>query len=230
MDAATATPDLLDEDVDVPDTIPESLTEATVAVMPPPAPEPGPEPDGEKTHTLLEVVERYGQYVALFVGAGLISGSVVHFPLAPVRYAVIGTVGAVVFAIASVLSDRAGKDAAGVARLAISSLALALGIGMISGSIQHFQDIPQRAAELIPIGLALSVAAFVVRNELRVKKDDLAALGLWTVTAVVALVIGLGLIADGMKAPAGGDGATGKKSETAGEKPAESSDDHAHGH
>lgn len=151
-------------------------------------------------HSLVEVVTQYGQYVALFVGAGLISGSVVHFPLAPTRYAIIGGIGAAIFAVASVLTDRAGKDVTALARIAVSSLALALGIGMISGSIQHFQDIPERAARLIPIGLTLSVVAFIVRNALRPKKDDVAAIALWAVTAVAALGIGLGHVADRLTA------------------------------
>jgi hypothetical protein len=140
-------PPVSEEQFRVPDTIPVDLV-----------------PQGPSFGAL---VNRYGQYVALFVGAGLISGSVVHFPLAPTRYAIIGGVGAAIFALASVLGERAGKDAAGLVRLALSSLALALGIGMMSGSVQHFQDIPDRAARLIPIGLLLSAAAFVVRNELR---------------------------------------------------------------
>ena len=166
-------------------------------------------PAAPEHHSLVEVVTQYGQYVALFVGAGLISGSVVHFPLAPTRYAIIGGIGAAIFAVASVLSDRAGKDVMALARIAVSSLALALGIGMISGSIQHFQDIPERAARLIPIGLTLSVGAFIVRNALRPKKDDLAAIALWAVTAVAVLAIGLGQVADRMTAePARGTEST----------------------
>lgn len=181
----------------MPDTIPVDLLEPGGATTAAHAP---------RHHTLTEVLSRYGTYLALFVGAGLISGAVVHFPLAPTRYAVIGGVGAAVFAVASVLADRAGRDALGIARLAIASLALALGIGMVSGSIQHFQDIPERASKLVPIGLALSVAAFIVRNELRPKKDDLAAVALWAVVAVVALGLGLGRLADTMEAGGAGHG------------------------
>lgn len=159
---------------------------------------------GEGNDSLMKVVTEYGKYVALFVGAGLISGSVVHFPLAPVRYAIIGGIGGAIFAVASVLADRAGKDTVAVARLAVSSLLLALGIGMISGSIQHFQDIPDRAANLIPLGVALSITAFIVRNDLRPRRDDIAALALWTVTAVLFLGIGLGRLADAVPAPAAG--------------------------
>ena len=166
----------------VPDTVPADLL--------------GQRPAAAPRDSLITVAGRYAEYVALFVGAGLISGAVVHFPLAPARYAVIGGFGAVLFAAASVLADRQSRDPTALVRLAVTSLVLALGIGMISGSIQHFQDIPERAAQLIPIGLAISVAAFVLRNELRPAKDDLAALALWTVVGVVALGVLLGTLAD----------------------------------
>lgn len=192
-----------------PDTIPDDLVEgARHDAAPSPAGAPAASdaalPAEASNDSLTSVVTQYGKYVALFVGAGLISGSVVHFPLAPVRYAIIGGVGGAIFAVASVLSDRAGKDTAAVIRLAISSLLLALGIGMISGSIQHFQDIPDRASRLIPLGVALSISAFIVRNDLRPRRDDIAALALWTVTAVLFLGIGLGKVADAVPAPAAG--------------------------
>lgn len=185
-------PELADDPPFVADTVPGGPPKSTAAADAPP------------DHSLVRVLTEYGKYVALFVGAGLISGSVVHFPLAPVRYAVIGGVGAAIFVVASVLADRGGKDALGVARLAGASLVLALGIGMISGSIQHFQDIPERAARLIPLGLALSIAAFIVRNDLRPKNDDLAALALWTASAVLALGLALGVLANRLETPAGG--------------------------
>ncbi len=39
------------------------------------------------------------------------------------RYGVIGGVGAVLFAIASVISERAGKDVMGVVKIAVAALA-----------------------------------------------------------------------------------------------------------
>lgn len=137
------------------------------------------------------VATRYVKYLALFVGAGLISGSVVHFPLAPVRYTVIGAVGAALFAVASVLAERSERGSDGLVRVAISALALALGIGMISGSIQHFQDIPDRAATLIPLGTVLSLAAFVVRNAIRVRRDQLVASFVVVVAFAAVLFVGL---------------------------------------
>lgn len=139
------------------------------------------------------VASRYAKYLALFVGAGLISGSVVH--LAPGRYSVIGAIGATLFALASVLTERSERGSGDLVRVAISALALALGIGMISGSRQHFQDIPDRAAALIPIGIVLSLGAFVVRHGIRVRGDQLAACFAVVVAFAVVLFIGLNHLA-----------------------------------
>lgn len=162
---------------------------------------------GSATHTTIaNLFAQYGKYVALFVGAGLISGSVVHFPLAPVRYAVIGAVGALLFAIASVVSELGDRDPLRLARVAVSSLALAVGIGMVSGSIQHFMDIPDRAALLIPLGVVLSLAAFGIRHGLRLKRTDLALIVPWLIIAVFALGFGLSKLADVAAAQGGGAG------------------------
>ena len=176
-------------------------------------PEPAPERDapivgeGAAAHTTIPALfAQYGKYVALFVGAGLISGSVVHFPLAPVRYAIIGTVGALIFATASVVSELGDRDALRLLRVAVASLALAVGIGMISGSIQHFVDIPDRAALLIPLGVVLSLAAFGMRHGLRLKRIDLALIVPWLIVAVFALGFGLGKLADAAKTQGGGSG------------------------
>ena len=159
------------------------------------------------THTSIGgLFAQYGKYVALFVGAGLISGSVVHFPLAPVRYAIIGAVGALLFAIASVVTEFGDRDPLRLLRVAVSSLALALGIGMISGSIQHFMDIPDRAALLIPLGVVLSLAAFGIRHTLRLKRSDLALIVPWLIIGVFALGFGLGKLADVAEAQGGGAG------------------------
>ena len=41
---------------------------------------------------------------------------------------------------------------------------LSLGLGMLSGGIQHFLDFPDYAAALLPIGVLLSLAAYLARE------------------------------------------------------------------
>ena len=114
------------------------------------------------------VLGPYLGYVGYFVGAGLISGGIVHQPLDPARYTTIALVGVGVFLAATVLNEfvLAPKRPTGLraARLIVASLALSLGIGMLSGGIQHFSDFPERAAVLIPLGIVLSFVAYVARS------------------------------------------------------------------
>jgi hypothetical protein len=119
-----------------------------------------------------ELLKQYGLYVALYLGVALTGGSIVHLPLAPVRYAVIGAVGIAVFIVASVADARrrhaAGLEGpgGGIGRYVGWSVLLSLGLGMLSGAIQHFLDSPRYAAALIPLGFLLSLVAYAVRERL----------------------------------------------------------------
>ncbi|MFI2431828.1 hypothetical protein [Streptomyces sp. NPDC018693] len=152
----------------------------------------------------------YLGYAATFVGAGLISGAIVHHPLDPARYTVIAVVGAVVFLCATVLNEfvltRSRPGAAKVCGVVAASLALSFGIGMLSGGLQHFEDFPERAAMLIPFGLALSFVSYVLRHQPTRWRGLLGPAGiLVAVTAVVAF-LGLKGIAQEMATESGGDG------------------------
>jgi hypothetical protein len=152
----------------------------------------------------------YFGYAATFVGAGLISGAIVHHPLDPARSTVIAVAGALVFLCATILTEfvlttqqpRASK----VLSIVASSLALSFGIGMLSGGLQHFEDFPARAAMLIPFGLTLSFIAYVLRHEPERWRSIVGPAGvLVLITAAVAFV-GLRGIADGMASDTEGDG------------------------
>ncbi|MFF5155993.1 hypothetical protein ACFY3N_07010 [Streptomyces sp. NPDC000348] len=152
----------------------------------------------------------YLGYAATFVGAGLISGAIVHHPLDPTRYTLIAVVGAAVFLCATVLNEfvltRNRPGPAKVCGVVVASLALSFGIGMLSGGLQHFEDFPERAAMLIPFGLALSFIAYVLRHQPTRWRNILGPAGvLVAVTAAVAFV-GLQGIAQEMAAQPGGDG------------------------
>lgn len=132
----------------------------------------------------------YVGYVGYFVGAGLISGGIVHYPLAPGRYAAVALVGVLLFAAATVwnevvLQPEAVPRSAAV-RLVGASLLLSLGIGMLSGGIQHYTDFPARSATLIPAGLALSFVAFHLRQGAGLKAALLGRVG----AGLLVLVVG----------------------------------------
>ncbi|CCK25805.1 hypothetical protein BN159_1426 [Streptomyces davaonensis JCM 4913] len=175
----------------------------------------------------------YLGYAATFVGAGLISGAIVHHPLDPARYTLIAVVGAAVFLFATVLNEfvltRQRPGATKVLGVVVASLALSFGIGMLSGGLQHFEDFPERAAMLIPFGLTLSFVAYVLRYEPARWRGIAGPTGaLVLVTAAVAFV-GLRGIADGMAAESGGGGHS-HGEETSGETEAPDEEEPGHDH
>ncbi|MFD9409739.1 hypothetical protein ACFWBN_22360 [Streptomyces sp. NPDC059989] len=167
---------------------------------------------------------RYLGYVGYFVGAGLISGAVVHHPLDPDRYTRIAGYGALVFLAATVLNEfLLTRERPGPARMLVvigSSLLLSFGIGMLSGGLQHFDDFPARGAVLVPAGIVVSFIAYVIKDAETPNRRIFSLLGL-TVLAVAALAfLGLREVAASMETTPGGGHSHGTAEEPA-------ADDHA---
>ncbi|MGW7102891.1 hypothetical protein [Streptomyces sp. NPDC054838] len=167
---------------------------------------------------------RYLGYVGYFVGAGLISGAVVHHPLDPDRYTRIAGYGALVFLAATVLNEfLLTRERPGPARMLVvigSSLLLSFGIGMLSGGLQHFDDFPTRGAVLVPAGIVVSFIAYVIKDADTPWQRVLSLLGL-AVLAVAALAFfGLREVAASMQTAPGGGHSHGTAEEPA-------ADDHA---
>lgn len=146
---------------------------------------------------MLDLLKSYVLYVALYLGVALTGGSVVHLPLDPPRYLLIGAVGVLVFILASVADARrrhaAGLEGpgGGLGRYVGWSVQLSLGLGMLSGGIQHFLDFPHYAAALLPLGILLSLVAYLVRE-----RTAPAGGWLWRLaggTAAFAVLLYLGL-------------------------------------
>ena len=147
------------------------------------------------------VLPPYVLYVALYLGVALAGGSVVHLPLDPGRYLLIGAVGVVVFIAASALDARRRRAAAVEGSGALGSylawsVALSIGLGMLSGSIQHFLDFPHYAAVLLPLGVPVTLVAYMGRERLSLPRPQLLRLGAVAVAFTLVLALGLDTLAD----------------------------------
>ena len=116
-----------------------------------------------------EVFKPYFSYLTMFLGMGLISGSLVHAAQPDMRsYALaLMAVGAVLFAFGSFLNEvlfKTGILGDSVLKYVSVSLLLAIGIGMVSGAAQHFYDTPVFASYIAPIGVFVSSLAFAIRQ------------------------------------------------------------------
>ncbi len=137
----------------------------------------------------------YIVYVMFFLGMGLTSGSIVHMPLDPHKYTIVLFVGMGVFVIASLLNetviDKKHLSFLSTVRLVIFSLFLSVGIGMISGGIQHFEDVLDYAGYLIPGGIMLSLIGFLFKNN--IKLHIKAAVPIFTVVLVLVISLSFSL-------------------------------------
>ena len=153
---------------------------------------------------MAEILRPYALYVSLYLGVALTGGSIVHLPLDPARYVLIGAIGVVIFILASVADARhrhaAGLEGPGgsLGRYVGWSVMLSIGLGMLSGSIQHFIDFPHYAAALIPLGVIVSLVAYMGRERLLPPRPTLLRLGATVAAVVVVLALGLDILADEM--------------------------------
>ncbi|MCX5336707.1 hypothetical protein [Streptomyces sp. NBC_00140] len=153
---------------------------------------------------------RYLGYVGYFVGAGLISGAVVHHPLDPARYTRIAVYGILVFLAATVLNELVlAHHRPGLPRMLVvigASLLLSFGIGMLSGGLQHFDDFPARGAVLVPLGITVSFVAYVIKDADTPWQRIFSLVGLAVFLAAAVSFVGLRQVAASMDEPSEGSG------------------------
>lgn len=157
------------------------------------------------------IYSRYVGTMLYFMGAALIAGGVVHYPLDPQLYTIICVVGAFVFLLGMIVNEfilAPERPALGrAAALVTFSLLLSFGVGMVGGGIQHFTQFPDRSAAMTPIGMLLSYAAFIAKDsEGRLRHlFSLFAAGFAAVTVLTWL--GMSVLANTIE-PAGHDHGT----------------------
>jgi hypothetical protein len=149
-------------------------------------------------------------YLAYFVGVSFQSGGIVHYSLDPGRYGKLIVIGAFIFVVGAISSDLVSDDSrlresgpAGFAIFIVSSLVLSIGVGLIGGSVQHFNDIPRRAPLFIGLGVVLSALGYHGRfRPHRTKVEFAAAMGIVCALAI-PVTVALRAHASGIKDEAG---------------------------
>jgi hypothetical protein len=143
------------------------------------------------------IVSSYVVYIIYFLGIGMVSSGIVLMPFNALRYSIILSLGLLLFISGSVYNElvinRQRLTMAESIKLILVSLALAIGIGMISGGISHFKESPTYAAYLIPIGIILSFISFTIKNNYDLDRKSyflvLATLLVGAILLYVALLI-----------------------------------------
>ncbi|MCA1029497.1 hypothetical protein LCL95_00465 [Bacillus timonensis] len=137
----------------------------------------------------------YVIYIMYFLGVGLIAGGIVHMPIEPARYSIILLIGAVLFISASfineLLVEKKKMNFSQAIKLLFFSFLLSLGVGMVSGGIQHFGELGGYAVILIPSGIVLSLLSFILKNNIHLNKRQAALIITMLVLLVSPITLGL---------------------------------------
>lgn len=172
-----------------------------------------PGPPRRKSTGQPSIYARYVGAMLYFVGAALIAGAVVHYPIDPPVYTVICAVGALVFLLGTVVNEfvfAAERPALGRAiSLVTFSLLLSFGVGLLGGGIQHFEQFPERSAAMTPIGLLMSFAAFVAKDAEGRWRNVVSIFGVGVLLVAGATWVGMSALAGSMEAAGHSHGSSG---------------------
>lgn len=124
-----------------------------------------------------------------FLGVWLFSGSLVHITRDPKLYGTIWVVGLLLFLIWSYIKlqvEYKGQNLSliTILRVMVASCAFALGVGVVSGGIQHFWEVWTLWPWYIALWLPLSLLAFWPKEQLMLSRKQrkmliVTAIGLW---------------------------------------------------
>jgi hypothetical protein len=116
----------------------------------------------------MKALRPFLQYLSLYLSIALVGESIVHLPINPVRFSIIGCIGLALFIVSSYFEALRKKESGELnmttARYLGLSFILSLGLGMLSGSIQHYLDSPFYASALIPIGFLMAFISYSLRE------------------------------------------------------------------
>jgi prolipoprotein diacylglyceryltransferase len=116
---------------------------------------------------MLTNLNQYFQYIASYLGVVLLGGAIVHMPVAPRRYAILAIIGIIIFVVSAYFEVRRKKQTQpnfSITHYVLVSFFMSIGLGMMSGSIQHFLDTPIYSSILLTIGFFISALAFYIRE------------------------------------------------------------------
>ncbi|MDK2012070.1 MULTISPECIES: hypothetical protein [Deinococcus] len=124
-----------------------------------------PAPASVRRHLLLPFLA----YFLMLASTSFIAGGIVHLGLGEhvPYYLALAVLGVVCFTAGNYLQEfvlRRAARPANLGRFLLVSFVLSVGIGMVTGGVQHFLDNPAYSAALIPAGLVLALLAFLARE------------------------------------------------------------------
>ncbi|MCD0164041.1 hypothetical protein [Deinococcus sp. 12RED42] len=132
-------------------------------------------------------------YFLLLASTSFIAGGIVHLGLGEntAYYLALAVLGVVCFTVGNYLQEfvlRKKTRPTNLGAFLLVSFVLSVGMGMMTGGVQHYLDNPAYSSVLIPVGLILAVLAFLSREGVKLGPKLPALMG--GTVAVAALLFG----------------------------------------
>lgn len=119
-----------------------------------------------------------------YIGISFITGAISHGAFSGTRSLLIGTLGVFCFIVWTLLEE----DTTHTWKTIIASAILAIGIGAVTGGLQHFPDSPERSVIIIPIGYVISVLFFASIHKYVLAKKEYRYIGISSIIMLVLTV------------------------------------------
>lgn len=121
-----------------------------------------------------------------YIGISFITGAISHWFFSGTRSLLTGIVWVITFTIGTLLEE----DTANTWTTIIAGAILAVGIGSVTGGLQHFPDSPERSLWITPLGFLISLIFFkVIHAYILKKKDYIYAI----IASIVVLISSIGI-------------------------------------
>ncbi|MBC7503599.1 hypothetical protein H7169_01385 [Candidatus Gracilibacteria bacterium] len=103
-----------------------------------------------------------------YVGISFITGAISHGFFSGNRSLITGVIGVICFILGTLMEE----DTTTGWKSVISGAILAVGIGAVTGGLQHFPDSPERSLWILPVGFAISLIFYAIIHDYKMGKRE----------------------------------------------------------
>lgn len=123
-----------------------------------------------------------------YIGISFITGAISHGFFSGNRSLITGVIGVICFIVGTLMEE----DTSNTWQSIISWAVLAVGIGAVTGGLQHFPDSPERSLWILPVGFVLSLIFYALIHGYKMGKKEYT----YSVISLIATcIISVGIFA-----------------------------------
>ena len=123
-----------------------------------------------------------------YIGVSFITGAISHGFFSGNRSLITGAIGVICFIVGTLMEEGTSTSWKSV----ISGAVLAVGIGAVTGGLQHFPDSPERSLWILPVGFALSLLFYALIHGYEMSKREYAYA---TISLIATCILSVGIFA-----------------------------------